>query len=275
MASARRRTSGIVLTIAGTLMVALAGAFVILAREPSEVAPRFEGSYVLDATDDGLLAGDASDIFVGRVGKKNTKYEEEGRKGTKYMAQYSVEVLETVKGSVTGTVTISVSKFQDNEPGHPVDKLPKKGEEALFVTKKSPSSGWYLVYGGGYGYYTIHNDEERATLIARFAAAAGLPIPGLGTPTVESSATATVGPTETIEPTATDTINPPTETSAPTETLAPTDTPVPATDTPTVEPPPAETPTTEPTSTETATSTQTATEDPVIESTVEAGTEGP
>lgn len=261
--------------VVGLLLLTLGISVVLLAQKPDGDEPKLEASLLFDPSDDHLLATNSTDIFVGRVVEKlNDHRAGVTTKDTKYMTQYSVEILQVVKGSASNTVTLSIGKFRGSNFQEARKPL-KKGERALFITQENPTNGWYVAYGD-YGHYTIHSDAEKTALIARFAAAAGLPIPGTSTPVADATSLATALPTKAIVPSATETAVPATATSAPTETRVapetaqPTETLAPATKTPTVQATSTETPTLEPTMTETVTPTLVATDQPGATSTIEA-----
>lgn len=114
--------------------------------------------YAIDPGNDRESAGFASDIFFGRVMKKSGQTMENGFPET----HYQVEVLEVLKGSVSGTVKVSQEAgvvengamfFMEGDT-----KLLETGKTYLLVTKGSAtkeSGGGYVILSGGYGHHVL------------------------------------------------------------------------------------------------------------------------
>jgi hypothetical protein len=257
-------------------------------------------AYAFDPRNDAVLAANATDIFVGRVtavsGNVGAPTSVPGQSVPQ--TQYAVEVRTAIKGDAKGTVTVNQIGGYDATIGATFlfegDRFLAVGDTVVLVTAFVAERGWYQLVAAGYGHLRANDAGLRASLIERFAVAAGVPVPverpegtpriGLPeatseapkeTPTATATATvaagetpaestATVIATATMEPTATEPVVPPTETAVPPTALPATETSVPLpTETPL--PPPTETPLPTPTETPlpTATNTPPPTEAPV------------
>ena len=142
--------------------------------------------WALDRSDDRQLAGAAHDIFFGRIIQQSSEINRDGIPHR----QFEVEVLEVLKGSLSGTVTV------DQEGGNYADgvnyrvegdNLLELGESYFFATRKWAHKDWYTVvpeYGDvkldvpdSASKAHILASEDAAAMRTRFIAAVADPIP--------------------------------------------------------------------------------------------------
>lgn len=134
-----------------------------------------EPFYAFEAADDRELVGFATNVFTGRV------VEENGSEGTPLsgpdgkvlpQTQFSVEVLDNVKGDLTGTVTVNQTGGYDEEEGHELlvkdDALLEPGREYLFSTSYDEETGRYTIVAQPFGAVLIGDEEERTGTKERF-----------------------------------------------------------------------------------------------------------
>ena len=135
------RRSGILLF--GLFSVLLATALTSCDLGPS--AGGGQASYVTDFSDDRKLVGFADDVFFGQVVENLGTSERQGLPES----QFRVQVLETLKGSLGGEVTINQSgEFhmdgsQEEFMGEPA--LLERGNSYLLVTRTWQETGWHTV----------------------------------------------------------------------------------------------------------------------------------
>jgi hypothetical protein len=176
----------IVAVAAGILSIGCAGHDVTASpdaatREPtseaslSEAHEECEGGAIVEdgfsASDDTDLVGFSDNVFVGRVAKRV------GTTGTKPArpmgsTQFSVEVLENVKGRLGGVVTVSQEGAYDPERGCTMlmedDPLLEPGQEVMFFTRRDEERGWHQIVSAGYGDVRIEDKQHREELVRRF-----------------------------------------------------------------------------------------------------------
>ena len=130
-------------------MVAIASV-VLVAWQLTFANQEFTSQYdpVTDVTDDRKLVGLAHDVFFGQVTTKEGQTRERGIPET----QYSVAVLETLKGGLSGTVTVNqqggktVLGGQWRMSGDP--HLLETGRSYLFVTREHAAKGFHTLVPG-------------------------------------------------------------------------------------------------------------------------------
>lgn len=162
-----------------------------------------EPLYVFDVADERKLVGDADNVFLGRVAEEIGTFEvpsarspgapepQEPEAPTMPRTEFSVEILQNVKGSLSGTVTVSQSGgwveyaaqgryLEDGvEPGDRVrelsladgDPLLQPGDIYLFVTGHNERGGYHQITAPGYGNVPANSPQKRANLIERFTEA--------------------------------------------------------------------------------------------------------
>lgn len=143
-----------------------------------------EVRYAIDAMDPRELVGFATDVFVGHVveeaGSEGASLSGPGEKALP-RTQFSVEVLNNVKGEAEGTVTVSQLGGYDEEEGREVrvrgDSLLEPGKEYLFVTTYDPEDGWYTVVAQPFGAVLVDGEARRSDVEERFEQAEEEQIP--------------------------------------------------------------------------------------------------
>lgn len=145
-------------------------------REGGTKVSYSEDFYSFNVTDDRELVGAAQNVFVGKViAQTGTTTDPDLR------TQFSVEVLENIKGNLTGTVTVSQNGGYENFEGKQYliitegDKLLEPGETYLFATRVSDFGGHLLV--PVYGDLLIKDQTDRQAKMERFERAFAQEIP--------------------------------------------------------------------------------------------------
>ena len=146
---------------------------------PSIIAP----TYAFDARDERRLVGYATNVFIGRVaGEAGNEGAPLSGPGEKVLpqTQFSVEVLENVKGALGGTVTVNQTGGYTEE-GRKArvegSSLLEPGREYLFATGYDEEKGWYTVVAQPFGAVLIEGEERRAQIGERFERAEEEQIP--------------------------------------------------------------------------------------------------
>ena len=127
---------------------------------------RFQKTYishahaVTDLSDDRKLVGFSHNVFVGRVVEKLGQTEEYGFPET----QFRVEVLETLKGSLSGEVTVNQQGGVRTWDGSAYRRegdpnLLEPGKTYLFATRHLPEKDWHTLMPG-YGNLGIQVSED-------------------------------------------------------------------------------------------------------------------
>ncbi len=147
---------------------------------PSDIEPE----YAFDVTDPKKLVGSATNVFVGRViektGSEGTPLSGPGEKVVP-QTQFSVEVLNNVKGNLKGTVTVDRIGGYDEEEGREVnvagDRQLEPGREYMFSTNRDRKKGWYAVVAQPFGNVPVEDEAQRAEIEERFERAKAEEIP--------------------------------------------------------------------------------------------------
>ena len=111
---------------------------------PSERDTVVDPIWVIDRSNDRQLAGAAHDIFFGQVIRKSGGIDQEGTPHT----QYEVEVLEVIKGSLSGTVTVDQQGGTYADGGSyrvEGDNFLELGESYFFVTRRWKERDWHTL----------------------------------------------------------------------------------------------------------------------------------
>lgn len=141
-----------------------------------------ESSYAHNISDDRVLVGFSDNVFIGRVIEKtgsesNTPPPEADSPGFSPQTQFSVEVLENVKGNLSGTVTVSQYGGYEELFGVEVpfwknlvdgDELLRSGQTYLFVTRYNERDGWHSIVANNYGDLPIQNQTDYEKKLERF-----------------------------------------------------------------------------------------------------------
>ena len=121
----------------------------------------------INATDDRELVGFADNVFIGKViaqtGNETDDFPQ---------TQFSVKVLENIKGNLDGTVTVNQFGGYEYANGEKYlslmegDTLLKPGKKYLFATQGS-AEGW-LTLAAGYGEIPIKDEADHKKTKERF-----------------------------------------------------------------------------------------------------------
>jgi hypothetical protein len=143
-----------------------------------------EVDYAFEPTDERQLVGFATNVFVGRVvGKVGTEGAPVSGPQADVIprAQFSVAVLNNIKGDLGGNVTVSQTGGYDKSVGREVriegDPLLKPGQVLLFATSYDREEGWYTVAAQPFGTVPIENGQQKTNLVERFTQAREHQIP--------------------------------------------------------------------------------------------------
>lgn len=111
---------------------------------------RLEPLYAADFSNDRILVGASHNIFVGRViAQSGTK-----ERGIGPETQFRVEIVENIKGELSGEVTVNqqggykdgelyvVGEDEDSDPG---SYVLREGSTYLFATRYSKTEDWYTL----------------------------------------------------------------------------------------------------------------------------------
>jgi hypothetical protein len=179
------RSLGIAIFIGGVL-AALLGTGEVLSRwhlAPGAAPGRFASGeavaiaqpfYSFDPSDDRALAAYATDIFVGRVlGQRGAIGAPTSAPGQEVpQTQYTVEVVETIKGDAAGVVTVNQVGGVDAHSGQPMmlagDAPLRPGTSEVFLTVGVPEREWHQIVAAGYGHLAADDPARREALVARF-----------------------------------------------------------------------------------------------------------
>lgn len=121
--------------------------------------------HVGDFSDDRQLVGAVQNVFVGKV------VEQAGTKalGKLPETQFHVEVVENIKGELSGTVLVNQQGgYKDDQlilMEH--DKLLKPGKTYVFATRHLESENWHTVVPF-YGDLETKDDKEKKALVEKF-----------------------------------------------------------------------------------------------------------
>ncbi len=147
------------------------------------------GDSAFNVTDDRELVGFADNVFIGKViaqtgNKANTPPPEAGdTPGFSPQTQFSVEVLENIKGNLSGIITVSQHGGYEEKNGvnrlvlMDGDKLLEPGKTHLFATRFNYIDGWHTIVINNYGDLPIKDQTDRKNKVERFKKAFSQEIP--------------------------------------------------------------------------------------------------
>jgi hypothetical protein len=128
---------------------------------------RTEVSFVTDFRDPRKLVGFADDVFVGKVIEQAGTHSRSGLPQT----LFKVEVLQSIKGSLSGTVTVNQQAGFSKERNAVIlledQPLLQAGETYLFSTRVDGDGKWHT-FVPGYGGVQVKNGQEHAALVEKF-----------------------------------------------------------------------------------------------------------
>lgn len=169
--------------IALILLIGFIGAGFIVAQIGNEIS-YFHIDHVVDVTNDHALVGIADNVFIGKViaqtgNKPNTPPPEAGdTPGFSPQTQFSIEILENIKGNLNGTITIS--QYGGYERRIIIvknlvlgvgDKLLEPDKTYLFITGYNEIDGWHTISAPSYGNLPIANQTDYQNKLERFTTA--------------------------------------------------------------------------------------------------------
>jgi len=166
----RARLLGAVVVAAlavGVAAAAVAGAD--SGTDPGPTVRHAETLAVTDLADDRKLVGVAHDVFLGRVEQQQGSTTGEPLPET----QFEVQVLRTIKGSLSGVVVVSQQGGLDDRGDTVVvdgDALLASGRTYLFATRTNEATGWHTLIPR-YGIVPADARDAQADLVARFQVA--------------------------------------------------------------------------------------------------------
>lgn len=175
------------------LTVAAAGLVVysVLTKEPygtdgadSGDVINVEVNYAFEPTDERQLVGFATNVFVGRVVEKvGTEGAPLSGPGDRAVprTQFSVAVLNNIKGDLGGQVTVSQTGGYDRVTDRQVrvegDPFLTPEREYLLITSYDREEGWYTIAAQPFGTVRIEGGRHRAGLVKKFEQAREEQIP--------------------------------------------------------------------------------------------------
>jgi len=145
--------------------------------------------FAFNVSDDRELVGFADNVFIGKViaqtgDKPNTPPAEAGNvSGFSPQTQFSVEVLENIKGNLNGIITVSQYGGYEEKGGvnelHLIegDKLLEPGKTHLFATRFNDIDGWHTIVIPNYGDLPITDQTDHQNKRERFKKAFAKEIP--------------------------------------------------------------------------------------------------
>ncbi len=137
---------------------------------------RVDLSTVTDFSNDRKLIGFADNVFFGRVSAQV------GQRGSESLpeTQFKVDVLETIKGTLSGQVVVNQQGGHLRSTNELVlvggDALLEPGTTYLFATKSYKATGWHTLIPE-HGDVRVASVQSKDALGARFKRAATLQIP--------------------------------------------------------------------------------------------------
>ena len=145
----RRQTLWLGLGVLSLALLVLAAWQAITAVSAVQGVPTVASpSWITDISDDRKLVGIANDVFFGQVSQKDGQNDEMGLPET----QFSVTVLETLKGDVSGSVTVNQQGGSRSDGGEfrmeGDPNLLESGKSYLFVTRTYTTKGWETLVPG-------------------------------------------------------------------------------------------------------------------------------
>lgn len=128
-----------------------------------------------NTSNDRKLVGFSDNVFVGEVleqtgSSPNTHPPEVNSTGFSPQTQFSVRVLENIKGDLDGTITVSQYGGYDEGELELVegDTLLEPGQRHLFVTRYNQYDDWHTIVTPNKADIPINSQEEYDRLVERF-----------------------------------------------------------------------------------------------------------
>jgi hypothetical protein len=152
--------------LAAAIALSIAGPALLSNNPPDNpVIKTVEYSNTFDVSNPNLLVGWADSVFIGKVVEQSGTKALDGLPET----QFKVEVVETIKGDLTGTVTVNQQGGYDGNELILVenDSMLTKGKSYLFVTKYLKEENWHTLVPV-YGDIKITSDTHRQELLEKY-----------------------------------------------------------------------------------------------------------
>ncbi|WP_423406727.1 hypothetical protein AABM38_12520 [Heyndrickxia sp. MSNUG] len=152
--------------LAAAVALSIAGPGLLSNNSPENpVIKTVEYNNTFDVSDPNRLVGWADSVFIGKVVEQS---------GTKSLAglpetQFKVEVMDTIKGDIKGTVIVNQ---QGGYEGNELilvenDPLLENGKSYLFITKYLKDENWHTLVPV-YGDIEITNESQKQELIEKY-----------------------------------------------------------------------------------------------------------
>ncbi|KAB2945918.1 MAG: hypothetical protein MPEBLZ_04013 [Candidatus Methanoperedens nitroreducens] len=147
------------------------------------------GDVAFNVTDDRELVSFADNVFIGKViaqtgNKANTPPPEAGdTPGFSPQTQFSIEVVENIKGNLSGMIIVSQYGGYKEKGGvnelHLIegDKLLEPGNTHLFATRFNDIDGWHTIIVPNCGNLPVTNQTDHQNKVERFKKAYSQEIP--------------------------------------------------------------------------------------------------
>lgn len=154
--------------LAAALALSFAGLELLPGTSESPIIKTIEYSNSFDVSETNKLVGWADSVFIGRVVEQSGSKSIDGFPET----QFKVEVLQSIKGDLTGTVTVNQ---QGGYEGNQLtlienDSLLEEGKSYLLVTKYLEDENWHTLVPV-YGDIEIQNENQKQELINKYQTA--------------------------------------------------------------------------------------------------------
>lgn len=145
-------------------MAALATGAIVLNSSPEKGESRVAGGVInFDANDPAELAARCENLFIGRVIGKRSEIQRRPRFPE---VQFDIEVLETIKGELTGRTVVNAI-FVEEAAG--TVKSLDQGATYFFATRQAPTPGWHSA-AIPQARVRLDSAEQRAQIVARYRA---------------------------------------------------------------------------------------------------------
>jgi hypothetical protein len=151
--------------LAASLALAIAVPNFITDSPPKNpIIKTIEGSSVIDTSNPKSVVGFSDNVFIGKVIKqvdtRNDIYPE---------TQFEVQVLDNIKGELSGNIKVNQAGGYDGEYLFLMDGDPllKEGQTYVFATRYLKEENWHTLIPVG-GDIPFHNEAEKKELIEKY-----------------------------------------------------------------------------------------------------------
>lgn len=151
--------------LAAALALSFAGHELLTNNSENPTIKTVEYTNTFDISNPNKLVGWSDSVFIGKVVEQTGTKSLDGFPET----QFNVEVIESIKGNLNGTVTVNQ---QGGYAGNQLtliedDTLLKKGKSYLFVTKYLEQENWHTLVPV-YGNIEIQNEAHKLELLKKY-----------------------------------------------------------------------------------------------------------